>query len=126
MCRPLEWILTDDDSYQHVRIIDSDTFELIELCIITHEPDLYEVYTDTIRLSYYPEEEINLIIAGFGYSSIQHVNNEYGDKANQVIAECIFEHYGSFFIDPLVKEITYEAARAFIDTYLSQQKGGSE
>lgn len=119
MCRPLEWILTDDDSYQHVRIIDSETFELIELCIISHVPDLYEVYTDTIRLSYCPDKEINDILNGFGYSSPLQVREQYGAEANQVIAECVFEHYGSFAIEPLATGLYYEAARDFISEYIS-------
>lgn len=116
-----EWILIDDDSYQHVRKIDAETFDLIELCIIAHDPDRFEVYTDTIRLSDYPDQEITEIINGFGYSSIRQIMDEYGDEGNQVITECIFEHYGSFAVQPLVTGLSYENARDFISKYISKE-----
>lgn len=93
------WILTDDDSCQYVRKNSNTEYSLIEMGLISREPDLYEVYTDTIDIQDYfdsMESELINIIDGFGYKSIEHVQRHYGDEANQVMCECIFEHYGSF------------------------------
>ena len=42
------------------------------------------------------EDELTGILNGFGYPGIEDVKKEYGSEANQVMAECVFEHYGSF------------------------------
>ena len=96
-----KWIMTDDDSFQHVRYLKNNTYELIEMCLVQHDPEKYEVYTDTICVSDYLDnddmrKELEDILYGFGYSGIQHLRNEYCKDSEQIMAECIFEYYGSF------------------------------
>ena len=114
----IDWILTDDDSHQHVRKIDDHTFKLIEIGLTDPDKQLFQVYTDTVCLSDYPEGEVGQIIRFFGYDSLDHVQKEYGDRANQIIAECIFEHYGSFAAEPLATGLPFEQARSFIEDYI--------
>lgn len=124
MRKPSEWILADDDSHQHVRKLDENTFELIELCIISRNPDLYEVYSDTVHLPDFSDEEISGILNSFGYSSSLQVKEEYGAGTNQIIAECAFEYYGSFGLEPLARGVTEEAAREYIDVHIRKLNGG--
>lgn len=98
------WKLTDESCCQYVRRIAPRTFEMIEYSIVSDVEPMCEVYTDIIHLSDYEEFEILEILAAYGYKSIEDVREKYGgshDAANQVIAECIFEWYGSFSTEPL-------------------------
>lgn len=95
-----EWILTDDDSQQYVRKESKHCFSLIEMCLINPEANLFEVYDDTIDLQDYfsnieKYKEMMEIIYTYGYASIKNMQAQYEEATNQVIAECIFEYYGS-------------------------------
>lgn len=116
-----EWKLTDDDSCQHVKKINDSTFELIEMGRIS--PSRFEVYTDTICLDDFSDAETREIISGFGYKTVEEIKKCYGGEANQVIAECIFEHYSSFALEPLATGLSYEDAYDFIKEYTG--KGGA-
>ena len=94
-----DWALTDDDSCQYVKKLDENTLSLIEMCIISINPDRYEVYADTINVQEHlegAEQRLKEIIHGYGYLDYPDVVEKYGEEAAQVVAECIFEHYGSF------------------------------
>lgn len=121
-----EWILTDDDSSQHVKKIGEDKFELIEMSLINPETEEYVVYTDEIDVDEYLEMkrgELIEILEGYYESGdeedvIQFVMNHI-DSPSQIIAECIFEYYGAFQSYPLFtgKE---KACREFIENYISK------
>lgn len=81
------WIRTDE--LQIVRQLDSQVFELAE--VQQAEPGKYVVVKAIIDLDDYSEEDILDYIQGYGYKSIADVEKQYGEAANQVIAECIFE-----------------------------------
>ena len=81
------WIRTD--GLQIVRQIDSRVFELAE--VQEAEPGKYVVVKTIIDLDDYLEEDILDYIQGYGYKNIADVERQYGEAANQVIAECIFE-----------------------------------
>jgi len=94
----MKWKLTDDSSMQHVRKVqgETDAFNLIEYTLVSHDPEAYKVYTDTIDVSEFIKEnseELEGIINGFGYDCVGAVKEQYDEDAMQVIAECIFEHY---------------------------------
>jgi len=114
-----EWVLTDDDSMQHVKKINADTFSLIEMGLINPDTERYEVYTDTICIKDYPEKEILDIIKVFGYNDFNHLMEVCGDKVNQIVAECIFEHNESFTAEPVFKGTEEDAIR-FIQSYIKQ------
>jgi len=78
----------------------------------------YEVYEDTINVQDYFDgmmDELTSILNSFGYESVEAVQAEYGDDANQIIAECIFEHYGSHQANQLMIGTRSEAERAILD-----------
>ena len=122
------WFLTDDDSCQYVKEINPDTFELIEMGLVSHNPELYEVYADTINLNDYFYNngkegllEVQNILKGFGYSSLINLIAQYPNNYKQIMAECIFEHYGSFQANQLANELTYSKAKEFIKNYIKEE-----
>lgn len=124
----MKWILTDDDSYQHVKEINFHTFKLVEMGLVSHNPELYEVYSDTIDINDYLYNngkegllEVQDILKGFGYNSLINLVAQYPSNYKQIIAECIFEHYGSFQANQLANELTYSKARNFIKNYIKEE-----
>lgn len=116
------WILTDDDSCQYVKQLSESEFHLIELSLINPKTDEYEVYYDEIDVDDYLDDErekLISILGGFGYNSIEDVISHYGENANQIMAECIFEHFGSFFGNRVFIG-KYDECEKFIKEYLEQ------
>lgn len=92
------WMLTDDDSSQYVKNEGNNVFSLIEMSMINPETGEYKVYYDTLDINEYWHTmrlEMEDIISGFGYTP-ESITKIYGDERDQIIAECIFEHYGDF------------------------------
>ena len=115
---PGGWSLSDDDCMQYVRRCNAMEFELIQYSSVSAEEPLYEVFTDIICLRDYDITEIENILKGFGYESVDDVIAAYRnmDEANQVIAECIFEHFGSHSVEPVCRGVSEtEAMKAILD-----------
>jgi len=104
-----EWILTDDDSFQHVKCISDDTYHLIEMGLINPETDEYEVYTDVICITDYLNE-LDEILSEFGYG-----DGACENESNQIIAECIFEHNGIFQASQLIAGSEGECEKFILD-----------
>lgn len=85
-----EWILTDDDCCQYVKQLDKTVFKLIEVSVLGYN-DESAVYVETIDLDDFDDDSIQEVVKGYGYRDIQEVKEIYGDSANQIIAECLFE-----------------------------------
>lgn len=86
---PSNWICSDPDCYQYVRKIEDGTFELIELRFNGHH-----VARGTVNVKTYMDEnkeQFETILYSFGYDNMQSIEEEYGDHAMQIAAECIFE-----------------------------------
>lgn len=119
-----KWFLTDDDSYQHVRKIGEDKFELIEMCFINPETEEYLVYTDEIDVNEYLEinrGELIEILEGYYDAEneedvIQFIMNHI-EPPSQIMAECIFEYYGAFQAYTLFKG-SEEKCRQYIENYI--------
>ena len=84
-----EWILTDDDCCQYVKQLDKTVFKLIEVSVFGYN-DESAVYVETIDLDDFDEDNIQEVIKCY-YENIQEVKKIYGDSANQILAECLFE-----------------------------------
>lgn len=121
------WFLVDDDSYQWVKQCSETEYSLVEMSRVTpsgNSQELFEVYMDTLDMQDYFDsmsDELTQILDGFGYTGVDAVKGQYGNKANQVMAECIFEHYGSFQATSLCKG-TIDACRKYIDNYVGHTK----
>ena len=111
--------MTDDSCLQYVRKNGPVEFSLIELALCA--PMIlqkYEVYEDTINVQDYFDtmmDELTSILNSFGYESLEAVREEYGDDSNQIIAECIFEHYGSHQANQLMTGTREEAEQTILD-----------
>lgn len=85
-----EWVCTDPDSQQYGRRITEFIFDFKQ------EKSLPQ----TINLAHYTDQQIEGIINSYGYTlktpiffkdGLRNVREVYGEEANWVIAECIFE-----------------------------------
>ena len=121
---PGGWMLTDDSCMQYVRRHGPLEFELIEYSMVSQDGPLYEVYTDRVHLPDYDQLEVEDILNGFGYGSVEEVYALYPsrDEANQVIAESIFEHYGSFHAKQLCEAVPEAFAQKTIENHLLLHK----
>ena len=81
------WIRSD--GMQIVRQVAPKVFELAEVQNIS--PDEYVVVRGEIALGEYSPDDILGYIQDYGYDSIKSIEEQYGNSANQIIAECIFE-----------------------------------
>lgn len=117
---PGGWVLTDDSCMQYVRRHGALEFELIEYSKVSQDGPMYEVYKDYVDLSDYEQAEIEDILKSFGYENIEAVYASYPtrNEANQVIAECIFEHYGSFHAEQLCEAVPEAFAQKTILDYV--------
>lgn len=87
-----EWICTDPDNEQYGRQISERIFEFKERSKGLYE-DGYEegeFIEMTINLDHYTQEEVLNHISAY-YEDLNEIFNIYGEDANWIIAECIFE-----------------------------------
>ncbi len=94
-----EWVLCDDDTHQYAFKLSATQYRLVQTAIYAPEDSIYMAYADAIDLADYlndsneADEDLTSILNSYGYSSAQHVRDEYGAAANQIMCECIFESY---------------------------------
>ncbi len=105
-----EWIRSDD--LQIVMQLDENRFELAQVQNFP-SPDSFVVVRGDIDLRDYSDAEIDSFIHVFGYDSLQDLKDSYGDKSNQIIAECIFESLAfneyDFISEPFPSETKADA-----------------
>lgn len=113
-----EWILTDDDCCQYVKQLDKTVFKLIEVSVFGYN-DESAVYAETIDLDDFDENDILEVIKGYGYTNIQEVVEVYGESANQIIAECLFESRTVWL--PHKMQGTQAECEAFVNQYIKER-----
>lgn len=108
-----QWVCTDGSYMQYGRKISDKIFaflefsrdeypdEFKELCDHSLDIDLkdiddYKWIDDTINLDELSDEEIASGISPY-YDSIDEIKKEYGDDANWIIAECVFEQTNGLY-----------------------------
>ena len=127
------WICTDPDCSQYAKPLSQTKFQLIEMSLCSINPEKHEVYEDTIDIDDYiyhngedGRKELETILNTYGYFYFypvkDHVSicSKYKGQAYQVMAECIFEYYGSFQASQLIITSTIEEAEEFIQEYISK------
>jgi len=124
----MAWIYTDDDSMQHVRRLEGQCWQLIEMATHDPEEDLFQVYIGDVDVAQYinnEREELSRILETYGYPSVEFVLREFsGNFAYQVIAECIFEHYNTRYARRLFVGGEDECVE-YIENYI-EETGGKE
>ena len=115
------WILTDPDCYQYGKKINDTIWEYIELREVgDFSSPFYWVYRSYIDLDDYTSEEIDNYVTGY-YENVNEVHEIYGDDANQIIIECIFENLPAIE-HGFVKEFKFESdAVDFIHKYIREE-----
>lgn len=90
-----EWILTDDDSCQYRREINTDHGKLFELYqiqlaanMISDTDSIYSIAHDFISVL---EINVDSVLSCYGYDSLDQVKSEYGSDWEAILAECQFE-----------------------------------
>ena len=102
------WILTDPDCYQYGKKLGDRSWWYIELREVgDFDSPFYWVYATQIDLEYYTDDEVSDYITGY-YDDVEQIREIYGENANQIIAECIFECI-SAAEHTFVKEMKFEA-----------------
>lgn len=110
------WLLTDDETMQHVRKLGVDSYELLQYGLLNPETEVYGVFTDTVHLPDYPPDETLMLLKTFGYNTLAEIRQEYGDEAyKQIVAECIYEHYLSLRDEPV-----YHGTEAEVITFIKK------
>lgn len=122
-----KWILTDDDSYQHVKKIKENIYKLIQ--VQEFDAEYCKVYCGIIDVKFYIEkdkEKVNQVIAYYygddeTTNSIQEIFNSFGEeKGNQYIAEMLFED--DIFEMSSLFHGNWEDCQEFIDNYIENKK----
>lgn len=107
----------------YVRRTSKFEFDLIEMCLIRHNPDRFEVYSTNIDVAEWFDDDhrtdLENIIGAYSYNSIDEMKKQYGEKYLQVIAECVFEYYGSLMADKL-----FEGSEEECKEYVKKFVGG--
>ena len=122
-----KWILTDDDSYQHVKKIKENIYKLVQ--IQEFDTEYYKVYCGIIDVKFYIEkdkEKVNQVIAYYygddeNTDSIQEIFNSFGEeKGNQYIAEMLFED--DIFEMTSLFHGNWEDCQEFVDNYIENEE----
>lgn len=127
------WICTDPDFSQYVKQLSQTQFHLIEMRLCSINPPLHEIYEDILDVDDYiyhngeeGRKELENILNSYGYFYFYPIKNHtsiqaiYKEKTYQVMAECIFEYYGSFQASQLTMVSTIEDGESFIRDYISK------
>lgn len=120
-----EWILTDNDSYQHIKKIKDCTYKLIQ--IQDNFDGEYKVFYGIIDVKFYIEKDKESVAKVISYyygddenvDSIQDIFDSFEeDRAYQLIAEMLFED--SIFEMSSLFHGEWEECQDFIDNYIKE------
>ncbi len=126
-----KWILTDDATNQHVMkpfpnrdiywVIDSvaqgdDRFSVV-IGSVTFDP-LYGCNVHSRSFAAY-------YLHPYGYDSFDVLQEEYGDSALQIAAECVFETQLAYSCPEIFKG-TLEECISFIDAYVEKENASCD
>lgn len=126
----MKWILTDDDSMQYVQKLSDIKYHLIEMSPRSPNGGSFRVCTNTIDIADYldgdgnADKRLQSILRSYSYDGAAHVRREYGDAANQIMCECVFE---TFKTECCITRFvgTEPECRAFISEYIKSTRGTS-
>ena len=91
-----DWICTDPDNEQYGRQISERVFEFREKSRGLDEYEEDEYVEMIIDLDDYSDGQIDNHISAY-YTDLNEIVNVYGDDANWIIAECIFEQESGLY-----------------------------
>lgn len=127
------WFCTDPDCMQYCQKVSETEFRLIQAVWLDtcdgdtraenakDESDNYAVCANFIALDLYDEDDILGSIGSYGYNSIEFLRKEYGDDANQIIAECIFETDCLYDNSSIAEVVSWDNAEQIIQKYIDEK-----
>lgn len=119
-----KWILTDGDSFQHVRKLSEVSFELIAIHVINADATKFTVVAGVVdvgnAINNCKEELEKECLSFFGYKGIQDVEETYGDYYRQIIAECMFKTHMGVVDEDVEFSGPYLDCKEFISQYMKR------
>ena len=126
------WFCTDPDCMQYCQKVNETEFRFIQAVWLDtcdgdtraknakDDSDNYAVCTDYIDLDpeLYEVGDFEDYISSYGYNSIEFLQKEYGDDANQIIAECIFETCCLYDNSSIAGVVSWDDAENVIQIYI--------
>lgn len=126
------WFCTDSDCLQHCKKESETVFSFIQAVWLDacgdderavnarDDSDNYAVCTGYIDLDLYPLEDQAGSISSYGYT-METVKEIYGDEANQIIAECLFEDDCLYDGHSIAGVVSWEDAKEVIKKYIDKR-----
>lgn len=114
-----DWLMTDDDTYQHFFELDKKKFAAVE--IIEYGSLGFRIRKGVIDMSNYYESVLDAIAALY-YPSLRAIKTT-GDRYYQIMAECIFESDSEFngeFYDSI--DEAKRAAEEYMKSFFTEEK----
>lgn len=125
------WYCTDNDCMQYCRKISETEYEFIQAVWLDtcgddprsenakNESDNYAICTGYIDLDLYSEEDKEGSIGSYCYT-MDSVKEIYGDAANQIIAECLFEDDCLVDGHSIAGVVSWDDAEKIIQKYIDK------
>ena len=126
-----DWFCTDPDCLQHCKKESETEFKFIQAVWLDtcegdtraenakDDSDNYAVCAGYIDLYLYTKEDIECSIASYGYT-LDSVKEIYGDAANQIIAECLFEDDCLYDANSIAGVVSWNDAEKTIQKYIDE------
>ncbi len=126
-----EWFCTDPDCMQYCKKISETEYKFIQAVWLDtcgddkraenakDESDNYTVCTGYIDLDLYSEDDKEGSIWSYGYT-MDYVKETYGNAANQIIAECLFEDECLTDGHSIAGVVSWDDAKKIIEKYMEE------
>lgn len=123
------WFCTDSDCLQYCKKINETEYDFIQAVWLDDcepraknakdESDNYAVCTGYIDLDLYSDDDKEGSISSYGYT-MESVNEIYGDEANQIIAECLFEDDCLYENHSIAGVVSWNDAEQIVQKYIDE------
>jgi hypothetical protein len=126
-----DWCCTDPDCLQHGKKISETEFKFIQAVWLDtcegdtrainakDDSDNYAVCAGFIDLDLYPDEDIEGSIGSYGYT-LKSIKEIYGEDANYIIAECLFEDHCLYDCGSIAGVVSWDDAKVTIQNYIDE------
>ena len=126
------WFCTNSDCMQHCKKESETEFQFIQAVWLDtcdgdtraenakDEDDNYAVCIGYIDLDLYDIESIEGSLASYGYT-LKLVKEIYGDDANLIIAECLFEDNCLYDCNSIAGVVSWNDAEQIIQKYIDTE-----
>lgn len=128
-----EWYCTDNDCMQYCKKVDDYQFKFIQAVWLDtwgddpraenakDECDNYAVCTGYIDINDFYDEELENYVSNFSYT-LDSIREIYGEDANEVIAECIFEEDCLCDGNSISGVVSWDDAKNIIENYINRNE----